>query len=393
MFVIWKVLVWNLTAAFHGVHPRKDHNDNPWPKGSLRAKNAGTPLYKGYGLWVFGINPDLEYLQNKLGIPCYSFDKCCWMCPANKSDIPFTDPSPNSLWRKGKYTPEYNRKNPATKHQIMDVPGVVNETFCIETLHTNELGVVLHYIANVFFDQVYEKVVAGTTVAERVSNLWKTVLQIYADLKISSSDRIGKLTLEMFADGKAPHQNFPVLSQVKAKEARCLLPVAVKIAEITLEKRFNGYNVYCAQAGQACLRMYEVMDETYLHPTSQQRTDFRDACDTFQQMYAALASQSQKNAKKRWDTRTKSHYSAHAPDFFDFFNIKYTSAYGGETEVGLICALGHVCLDGTASHKISKKLSLKYRMGQHLRLKNNCEHPDLANHPDMYIGDSGSDRD
>jgi hypothetical protein len=385
MFNIWKVLVWNMKAAFEGVHPKKDHNGNPWPAGSLREKKAGTQLYKGYALWLFGINPDMEYMQNEFGLNGASHDNCCWMCPANKTDIPFTDPGPLARWRKLKYTPRQNRTSAATRHQIMDIPGVVNETFCIETLHTNELGVVIHYIANVFYDQIYEKFVPGKNQDIQISNLWNTIQRIYADLKISSSDRINKLTMEMIRGKKT--SDYPVLSKVKAKEARCLLPVAVKIMHDTLEKHPTSYNAHCAKAGQALLAMYEVMDKAYLHPDLEQRTSFREHCDTFQMRYATLAAISQKKGVKRWNTVPKFHYSAHSPDFFDFFNIKYTSAYGGETEIGLVCGLGHKCLDGTPAHKVSWKLHVKYRMGQHIRLTDNCEHPTLDHL------DSDSDKD
>ena len=373
MYVIWQVLVWNLQAAFRGVHPETQHTGEPWPTNSYRAKVAGKQLYRGYKLWVFGINPDLEYLQNQFGLKCHSHDQCCWMCPANKTDIPFTDATPFALWRQGLYTPTENRANPATKHQIMQIPGVVTETFCIETLHTNELGITSHYIGNVLWDQIYRKFGAGKTISERMSNLWNLVMQTYYDLGISSSNRLGKLTLEMFADPKGPNKEYPCLSQSKARQARYLLPVVVKTAEAAKEQYPTAYTAHCVLAGQALLTMYEVMDTAGMHPEPEERIDFREAVDTFQMNYHALAARSQALNQKKWNCVNKFHYSAHSPDFFDFFNIRFTSAYGGETEVGLLCSLGHKCLDGTPPHKISYKLAYKYRLGQHLRLVDNAE--------------------
>jgi hypothetical protein len=177
----------------------------------------------------------------------------------------------------------------------------------------------------------------------------------------------------MFADPKGPNKEYPCLSQSKARQARYLLPVVVKIAEAAKEQYPSAYTAHCVLAGQALLTMYEVMDTAGMHPKPEERIDFREAVDTFQMNYHALAARSQALNEKKWNCVNKFHYSAHSPDFFDFFNIRFTSAYGGETEVGLLCSLGHKCLDGTPPHKISYKLAYKYRLGQHLRLVDNAE--------------------
>jgi hypothetical protein len=197
-------------------------------------------------------------------------------------------------------------------------------------------------------------------------------MQTYSDLGVSSSNRLGKLTLEMFTSG-GPYSDYPCLSQSKARQARYLLPVVVKISEANMAQYPNPYTGHCATAGRALLKMYEVMDTAGMHPTLMERVDFREAVDEFQMNYAALATESQQREEKKWNFVNKFHYSAHSPDHFDFFNIRFCSAYGGETEVGLICSLGHRCLDGTPAHKISYKLAYKYRLGQHLRLVHNAE--------------------
>ena len=370
MTAIWEVLVWNLNFAFQGIHPATDHKGNPWPRGSPRAKLAGKRLYESYGLWIFGINPDLEYMQNQFKLKCHSFANCCWICPANKSDVPYTDSSPFAKWRRLVYTVMQNRENPATSHQVMNIRGVVNETFCFETLHTNELGVTVNYIGNVFWDQVYDRYAEGATLATRLSNLWKSVMEKYTEFKVQSSDRIGKLTLEMFADPAAPRQSYPVLSQCKAYHVKCLLPIAVSLCTDHHEKEPSTYMEHCCRAGESLCDMNKIMQSAGMHPNREERINFRKAVDTFQVHYAALAADSQVRGLKKWNTTPKFHYNAHSPDFFDYLNVYYTSAYGAETEVGIICALGHRCLDGTPAHRVSKKLVLKYRLGQHIRLSN-----------------------
>lgn len=370
MLSIWAILVWNFTCAFKGIHPPSDHLGKSWPSGSLRAKLAGKPLHKGFKLFLFGINPDLEFLQNMFWVKCHSFDDMCWLCPANKSDNPYTDFRPGSMWRRMCYTASQTRAVPATNHPIMQIPGVVTQTFCVESLHTNELGLMSHFSANVFFEQIYEKFMEGATNAVRLANLWKHILKSYVDNGISSSNRIGHLHLEMFCTPKAPHQHYPVFSGCKAREIRYLLPATADLCKKMLAKRPSSYTRHIDAAAGWLVKMYDVMENADMHPSAQEKVDFREAVDSFMMHYSALATRSQGKNEKRWNIVPKFHYSCHGADQFDYFNIVFQTAYGGETEVGLVSSLAHRCLDGTPAHKLSYKLCLKYMLGQHLRFCN-----------------------
>jgi hypothetical protein len=68
--VIWKVLTWSFTAAWHGRHPDTNHRGEPWPAGSSRALMAGQPIFaqgKGAVLWVLA--GDQDYQANEKGLP------------------------------------------------------------------------------------------------------------------------------------------------------------------------------------------------------------------------------------------------------------------------------------------------------------------------------------
>ena len=370
LLVIWSIIVWNLKYAFLGIHPREDHMGTKWPAGSVRANKAGKPIHNGFRLWLFGINPDLEAMQNVLWVQAHSFDDMCWLCPANKSTIPFNDARPGAKWRAQKYCVEYTRQHPASTHPIMEIPGVVTQTFCLDTLHTNDLGVLFNFIGNVFFDMVYLKFLSGKTVADRLSNLWSSIVKIYEQLGTSSSNRLGKLTLNNFCESKSPHMHYPTLSGMKARVGRYLLPVANVLCQESLKRAPTAYTKTVALASMWLCKSYDVMESSAkrgLHPNAIEKFEFREATENFMLMYYALATKAEQSGEYKWNEKPKFHYSSHMPDQFDYFNITFWSTYAAETMVGLITSLGHRCLDGTPPHKISYKLAWKYRYAQHLR--------------------------
>lgn len=161
MSCIWRLLVWSFTACYHGKHPAHDHLGHEW-EDQTRKNLANTPLCQGWKACVFALGADLECFQNEYHLQCHSFAKCCWLCDANKSDIPYQDFRHTAKWRATVKDAAFNRNHPPTNHPIMMVPGVVTETFAIDSLHVNEEGTASNAIANVFFDLVIGKEWGGT---------------------------------------------------------------------------------------------------------------------------------------------------------------------------------------------------------------------------------------
>ena len=172
--------------------------------------------------------------------------------------------------------------------------------------------------------------------SERLSNLWHLVIKIYSDLNISCSNRIGDIVLESFTCPKRPRLEYPCLSGCKARHARYLLPVVVEIAELNVKDHPGPYTAHVMHAGKALLTMYSVMDKAGVRPTDIEKIDFREAVEILQMRCGTLAAQSQAAGEKQWDVVNKFHYSAHSHDYGDFFNIRFTSTYGGETNIGLV---------------------------------------------------------
>ena len=131
-----------------------------------------------------------------------------------------------------------------------------------------------------FFAQIYEKFIDGKAISERMANLWKCIMKSYVDRGISSSNRIGHLNLEMFCSPKAPHQHFPVLSGCKAREIRYLLPATADLCKQMLAKCTSSYTKHVDAAAGWLLKMYDVMENAPMHPSTEEKLDFREAVDS-----------------------------------------------------------------------------------------------------------------
>ena len=377
---IWRELTWSLTALFEGKHPTLDAQGQPFAAGSSRAALAGKPLMPSRPklrgvLWV--IAGDNEYLANYTHLNHPSARHPCFMCqcfghPPKKPKegeavqvieyAPMNDFRPDAKWRLTIKSPQAMRQHPPTKHVVMQVPGVVGETFAFDSLHTLELGATAHFIANCLFEFVYEE--RTGTLQEGLANVWHEILRLYSTLHIDHSNRIGQLTLTSFADEAAPWQNFPALSGIKARQCRYLVPVVCELCKSAAGTCVGQHRL---RAAMHLHEAYNIVDEHGWFLSELGKQGFRTHVDAFLVHYSYLAKQALSQKVYKYSLVTKHHYVAHLPDQCDFLNLKISWCYQGETMAGLIAALGHSVLAGTAACKVCTSIISKYRLAMHLR--------------------------
>lgn len=374
---IWQEVTWSFTALFEGKHPTLDAQGQPFAAGSSRAALAGKPLMPSRPklrgvLWV--IAGDNEYLANYMHLNHPSARHPCFMCecfghPPKKDeavqDIPYApmnDFRPDAKWRSTIKSPQTMRQHPPTKHAIMKVPGVVGETFAFDSLHTLELGATAHFIANCLFELVYED--RTGTLQEGLVIVWHEILRLYSTLDIDHSNRISQLTLSSFADEGSPWQSFPALSGIKARQCRYLVPVVYELCKSAAKTSVGQHRV---RAAMHLHKAYNIIDEHGWFLSELGKRDFRTHIDAFLVHYSYLAKQAFSQKLYKYSLVTKHHYVAHLPDQCDFLNLKISWCYQGETMAGLIAALGHSVLAGTAACKVCASIISKYRLAMHLR--------------------------
>ena len=369
MFQIWKVLKWSFTHLFHGKHPPTNHMGEPWIEPD-RQMNRGKPLCDGWKAFIFALTGDLEYFQNEMKLKCHSHNQCCWNCNANKSDIPHNDFRPIAKWRATCKTAAQRRTDPPTKHLVMDIPGVVAETFAYDSLHIIEEGTASHSIANCFWDWVIGRSHPGTQ-QTRCKSLFDRILSKYQELGTPSEHRIGKLSISSFISTDAKHTSFPRTSGIKARHLRYLVPVVKLLcADDILPEALdtNKYTQHRFECLQHLEKVYECIDHKGLHLTHELQAKFKEHTDLFLAHYTMCCKIKLSQKKLQWNTVNKFNFMAHMPSQAMYFNPKYVTTYSGETMVGFMCSLGHACLNGTPPHLVSKQMTLRFRLALQLRV-------------------------
>ena len=364
---IWAILTWSFKALWAGKHPDADHRGNPFPAGSYRSTVAGNsldPIFKTKAM-VYSISGDMEFFANDMGLKHFGSNEPCFKCACNCDDAPWNDFRPTATWRSRVYTPLQNRGSPPTQHPVMSIPCVVAETFAIDVMHVVDLGIALHLVGNVLFELMYES-------KWNMDRIWARVLEIYCDLDIEAGHRITKLAKASFADLSTPHQKYPCLKGIKAREARYLVPVAWKLCEeIEMTAGAVGDSAYKAHKTRCCkalLDFYSTIDGAgwYLQPDSQRKC--RASMDAFLQHYNWLAKAAFNKGLRRWSLVPKFHFAAHVPDSACYINPRKTWAYGGESMVGLVANLGNACMRGCPTVRVASSIVAKYRVGMHVSL-------------------------
>ena len=361
---IWRLVVWSLTAVFHGRHPDKDVSGEAFPEGSPRALVAGKPICPRTGLrgvlWV--VAGDMDYMCNELRLPHYNSNSPCGWCKCDAGDIPWSDLRPTAKWRDTRPTADATREAPITRHFLMEVPGVVSQSFHLDMLHVAELGSAAHAIANVFTEITYDQMQQSKPRA--IAELNRRVSFYYNQLSIPTDSRVREIG---FANLALSGNEYPILKEFKGREVRHLVPVAR-----ALSREFqtdDPHTQHRTEMMTHLAKLYDVVDasKTFAWYNEDQST-FTQSVEGFLAHYQWLAKNSTKNKLRRYNVVPKHHYMAHLPDQSRWLSPRHAWTYPGEATVGKVAALAQACLAGTPSHLVFRSVLLKYRVAFQLRL-------------------------
>jgi len=96
---IWQCLGWSFRALLENVHPAVSFDGSEFEE-DWRKELAGKPILEhNFFAVIWGLANDLEFASKELSMPWHSANHFCWRCEADKTDRPFTDFTPDSLWR------------------------------------------------------------------------------------------------------------------------------------------------------------------------------------------------------------------------------------------------------------------------------------------------------
>ena len=156
--LLFRILAWSFNACLQGKHPARDWDGVEFPPASRRGRLANQALNRdGYFLAMFMIIADLEELCNMYGLRHFNGNECCFFCKANTSTLPWSDLSPEALWR---HTLEKwpDTQHPPTPLNIWNIAGLTLFSVQWDMLHGLDLGPALHVNGNLLEDMVHWKV-------------------------------------------------------------------------------------------------------------------------------------------------------------------------------------------------------------------------------------------
>ena len=119
-------------------------------------------------------------------------------------------------------------------------------------------------VANCMFDFVVK---GPSSQDQNLKNLWKKLCQQYLEQGISSSNQVRKLTMSSFCNPKSKQDSFPVMSGVKARHMRYLVPCILEIVR-EMEKPDDPYSRHRVCVVDNLERMYLAMESCHIHMTS-----------------------------------------------------------------------------------------------------------------------------
>ena len=363
---IGKYIAWSMNALFDGRHPEADAHGNDFTD-SYRKSVAGKyldPVHNMRGtFWT--IPADNEHNALHYGLPHYSAGCKCMDCPANTTDIPWNDVSPNAIWRKNIYSPLDKVLLRGNSHWLLSVKGIGPSHFGFDPMHCFEIGPAGTAVANVFFDLVYKKYTGLKT--KRLQKLNIEVQECYKELGITDNKISNLLEYKHFSDEKAPHQNFPDImhSVIKARQVRYLVPVAAELCKKYHEPgdQYSDYRLKCLQS---LAESYQIVDRNKLFLGRDTRRYMR-CIDEFVVHYAALHTLTTNEGRYQWPIRPKLHYIAHIGINAKWLSPRAFWCYPGESMVGTIASLAQSCLNNTAPHQVPAALCSKYKFAKHLQ--------------------------
>ena len=359
---IWRHLAWSFTAAFHNEHPPLDVDGKPWPKDSPRAKLSGQPIFPNsmFGIvWV--LCGDLDYFSRDLGMPYHSSECFCWRCKCNRANIPWNDFRPGAAWQTNQYSAA---DVIAQEHAcpIFTVPGVSALSLMLDLMHVGDLGVTSQAISSSLFTIVEE--MQGGSRETKFNQVW-VHLQTIAKTSGFAAD-MTKLTLsQILKDKGSPYAHYPILSGVKAAEARHLLEAIKELAAAHQGDQAgkHRYAMLCALS-----KFYQVVRSGGFHFTREEAGSAKAAGTHFLVHYSWLAKQAMQSGRLVWNVTPKFHFFAHLCLYTEYENPRAFWVYSGESFVGFASRLAHTVLPGRAAHTLTASLLPKYLIGVHLRM-------------------------
>ena len=201
---IWQILLWSFVCLTKGVWPYADWNNRVFSDTyhPEYANKAGQRLCGDFIFVLWQIAADMDYLSNHLGLRRFNSLTPCFLCRRNRSDIPWTDLTPEAIWRQCLET--LIGWVQGRRHILFKTPAVGLNLFhvCLDILHILDLGVCQHICGSVLFLMVWDTALQGD-LEQRMQIVWHRLLDAYDNVGTVAGERLAHASFwNIFAKSK-----------------------------------------------------------------------------------------------------------------------------------------------------------------------------------------------
>ena len=262
-------------------------------------------------------------------------------------------------------TPLQLLQDPPSKHQLFQVPGISASTVMFDMMHVMDLGITGHVTANCLFTLCFLEM--DGTRPENFGRLWIRLQEIMADLGLE--DQPTHLNLGQICDPKSPWSTYPSLSGVKAAESKALLKaMALLVKEMEADDRGKHRTLAC----HYLVDVYDIVEVEGWHLSLKARSQLLESASRHLLHYSWLAKDAADRGLLLWSVVPKHHFFLHLALQAQHENPKLHWVYSGESFVGEVSRLAHMCLPGKPAHDLSHVLLERWRIGLHIALTRSC---------------------
>ena len=229
MRVVYDVVAWMLKTLLTRVFPSTRHDgvrfeDSHFPGDAARARLAGKPL--PLAAVIQRLFADWQWHKCAYELTGWRdgpTGACCFLCGANCTTHPWTDPRLEATWRGTTSTRRTYGLHlllaPTPTNGIWSWPGLTIEMAEFDWMHTVDLGVTTATLGNIYWELVHELGGSITRNLEACGTLLAMI--VAAAHALSVEPPINTLTISMI---RASTKTKPVL-KTKAAESRYLVPI------------------------------------------------------------------------------------------------------------------------------------------------------------------------
>lgn len=329
---ILEVFLWDMLCCARGERPTFRHDRKAWhPKEDKSRASKSGPL--GFRAYLSQCRGDWPWFKSLFGFKGWAGKNVCWRCKANRSNIPFTDPSARAKWRKSRLsTAEFNlccEQNGFPISPLFAIPLFTIENICIDVLHACDLGFTQEVLGSLFFESL-GTFATGPNRKEQVADLHRKMVDHYK--RMGTSNRIFNLTPEMIKAKSKP----PKL-RAKGAETRHLVPFGLEVATALHAAHQTTHSFTMLQCVSALMDFYMCMG-TRPFPAEHARNAVRNCCIFF----VSLHEEAESLGKQTWRVKPKMHLFQELGEFQtdELGDPMSFWAYRDEDYVGLIASVG-----------------------------------------------------